>query len=561
MNILLFLVVLSYSIVVLSQEKLPNIGYLGRGYNIVFGNPQPTQTLGDPGYVDSLFDLRYTLNRTTADGRFIIPDTTDVVQVRACSYQTQTDNVYGETSYMESLKTSVSVKGSFLIASFTASFDYHQMANQTTTNHRIAVSSKALCSEYKASLMEFVSTPFSPNFVGAVKYLASWNGTDPSVEASRYYKVIDSFGTHFTTSITMGAQCTLQSLFTQETFSTLVQSGFSLSAGASASFKLFSGGSSTMTSQETQDAHKYDAQRSLLFESYLGSHPSNDGKWQTWAQTVAETPYPFEYTLAPISSLLTSDNFPEYTPNVLSYIQQKLDAYITKYCSTIPSASCSGPSPDHIPIQFTVISNSGAGDFYVSCPSQFGLLGTGFARHETKREVFPGYLFDSSTTAHCYDYFGASCYGVCTNAFSPAEIWIGTVQGTATTVSCPPGHLVTGCAMRLGQSNSEGWPYAYMSSSSSCTCYDYFGLTCQAACVPASKIQRTHEIKTNYGTGIVEAVCPNGKQALGCGYKPQTGVDSECCWYVYPSNDRCTCYNYFGATCYAVCADIYDVGV
>jgi len=387
-----------------------------------------------------------------------------------------------------------------------------------------------------------------------VQYLTT---LDPGQEASGYFKVISNFGTHYASVLTMGAQCSLQSLFTQETYSSLVESGYSVSAGASASFLKFSGGISGMTSQQIQDAKTYDVSRTTVLESYLGSHPSTDGKWQTWAQDVAEAPYPFEYALEPLPSLLIPANFPSLGPTILSTIQQKLASYISQYCSTVQGASCSGPKPDHTPIGYTVVSNSGSGDFYVSCPSGYSLLGTGFLRKETKHESFPGYLYDSPTTAHCYDYFGAACYGTCTNAFQPSEVWIGTSTGSSVTVTCPPGYLVTGCAMRLSTGQSESWPHAYMSSTTSCQCYDNFGVTCQAACVPASKIQNSHRVESVYGTGVVEAICPDGTQVLGCGYKPQVGVNSECCWYVYPSIDRCTCYDFFGVTCYAVCANVY----
>jgi hypothetical protein len=450
----------------------------------------------------------------------------------------------------------VDVKGSYLTASFTASVDFQRVSNETIQSRLIGVSAKAKCSEYEASLMEFVPTPLSDNFKGAVNYLAT---LDPAHEQSGYNRVIEAFGTHFTSVITMGAECTLQSLITQESYSSLVQSGFSVSAGASASFLMFTGGASFMTDQQIQQAKTYDSSRLSLFESYLGSHPSTDGKWQTWAQTVADSPYPFEYTLTPLATLLTQDNFPNYNTTKLAFMQQKLTTYITQYCSVIKGASCSGPKPDLPPIYYEIVSNSGAGDFYATCPLGYSLLGTGFQRKETSHESFPGYLYDSSTRAHCYDYFGAECFGTCTNAFKTSEVWIGTSTGTTVTVNCPQGYLVAGCAMQLSQTKEEGYPYAYMTSQTSCACYDYFGVTCQAACVPASSIQSSYEIKSNYGTGIVEAVCPEGKQVMGCGYKPQTGVSSECCWYVYPSTDRCTCYDYFGVTCYATCANIYNV--
>jgi hypothetical protein len=36
---------------------LPNIGYLGRGYDILFGNPLPSGLPLDPGYRDPIFQM------------------------------------------------------------------------------------------------------------------------------------------------------------------------------------------------------------------------------------------------------------------------------------------------------------------------------------------------------------------------------------------------------------------------------------------------------------------------------------------------------------------------
>ncbi len=48
----------------------------------------------------------------------------------------------------------------------------------------------------------------------------------------------------------------------------------------------------------------FDGNRSNLYESYLGSKPSTDGDWKSWAASVGEAPFPIEYTLDEVLILL-----------------------------------------------------------------------------------------------------------------------------------------------------------------------------------------------------------------------------------------------------------------
>jgi len=313
-----------------------------------------------------------------------------------------------------------------------------------------------------------------------------------------------------------------------------------------------------MTQQEIIQAQTYAKNWYSLYESFLGSHPSSDGNWMTWAQTVAEAPYPYKYTLSPIPSVLTKGNFPNLDPSILNSTQQKLIHYIEIYCSDVQGASCSGPKPDRPPIHYMVLNNSASVDIFVSCPAGYNLLGTGFERIDTKNyEQFPSYLCTSNTTAHCYDYFGATCYAICTNVIQP--IFQNVTQGKTVSVQCPPGYLVTGCAMALVHTYTEKWPHAYMIDKQTCECYDFWGVTtCQASCAPESFLNaHGYEIISSYGKGVVDVVCSPGKQVLGCGFKPNEKDQVEVRWDVHPSNDRCICYNYFGVSCYAVCANLY----
>ena len=91
-------------------------------------------------------------------------------------------------------------------------------------------------------------------------------------------------------------------------------------------------------------------------------------------------------------------------------------------------------------------------------------------------------------------------------------------------------------------------------SSTSCECYDYFGMTCAARCVnyPVPGF----EISIANGTGVVQATCPAGKKVLGCHIYPVYIIYKYDGWRKwYPSDDgsSCICTDAVLAECYATC--------
>lgn len=75
--------------------------------------------------------------------------------------------------------------------------------------------------------------------------------------------------------------------------------------------------------------------------------------------------------------------------------------------------------------------------------------------------------------------------GKCLNSVSGGGIKgheIKSRYGRGVTVSCSPGKIVLGCGYRDGKVGHEAWPKVYPNSTSSCHCYNYFGVTCYAIC-------------------------------------------------------------------------------
>ena len=92
-----------------AQDKVTNIDYLGLGYDVIHGNPH--NDLYDPGFRDSVFQLDYSLRSVSSDGYWLIPDNVQVLQTFSCSYETESQEIHGTTSYTNSLAVDAAIEG------------------------------------------------------------------------------------------------------------------------------------------------------------------------------------------------------------------------------------------------------------------------------------------------------------------------------------------------------------------------------------------------------------------------------------------------------------------
>jgi len=102
----------------------------------------------------------------------------------------------------------------------------------------------------------------------------------------------------------------------------------------------------------------------------------------------------------------------------------------------------------------------------------------------------------------------------------------------------------------------EKWPNHYpLDNGNGCSCYNYFGVYCIASC--ASNIIN-HEVRHQYGTGAITVTCSSGNFVLGCGIRPKHQSESHEKWrtWAVKSLESCECFDYFGATCYALCGQL-----
>ena len=90
---------------------MPNIGYLLKGYDIMFGNPiVDSKLLVDPGFREVVFDTVYDGDSLTSDNRYLQPKGTSVVTCAgSCTMDYTSTEIMGASSYQNTLSEKVTV--------------------------------------------------------------------------------------------------------------------------------------------------------------------------------------------------------------------------------------------------------------------------------------------------------------------------------------------------------------------------------------------------------------------------------------------------------------------
>ena len=78
-----------------SNNTFPRIGYLGMGYDLVYGNPHALGS-NDPGFRQNVFDTsNYSLGHTSSDIQYCLPNGVDAEPCNSCSLDWSYQSISG----------------------------------------------------------------------------------------------------------------------------------------------------------------------------------------------------------------------------------------------------------------------------------------------------------------------------------------------------------------------------------------------------------------------------------------------------------------------------------
>uniref|UniRef100_A0A6B2L181 MACPF domain-containing protein n=1 Tax=Arcella intermedia TaxID=1963864 RepID=A0A6B2L181_9EUKA len=167
------------------------------------------------------------------------------------------------------------------------------------------------------------------------------------------------------------------------------------------------------------------------------------------------------------------------------------------------------------------------------------------------KDKYKSYVVDYCTALHI------PCTGPLpdpTNAYHSVE----TARGSSTfSVYCPQSTIPIGVG--FSRSNDEPHPGYYFNADpdQECArvpyCFNPHGEDCFGVCTDAFTVDDVI-YKKAAGSGTWDVTCPAGYKVASCGIAAHRAHEG---WpRSYPtSSDTCTCYQYFGADCYASCVN------
>ncbi|EAR82900.1 MAC/perforin domain protein (macronuclear) [Tetrahymena thermophila SB210] len=315
-------------------KYIPNVSYLGQGYNIFQGNPLSTSGI-DPGFRNvPAVDLLYQDNLWDAaspDRAYFIPDGVRVNIEKSCLITFSSKQVSTLTDYQNSLSAKVSGKGSVFSASFSASADFKQMKDTLSQKDTQCIQSHATCTAFDLSFYNDInSLPLlSLQLVDKIQQLYSYSNY--TNEKEYYYDFFDSWGTHVATSVRLGSLFGYQFKMSSSSVQQQSSLGFDASVGAS----LYGVKGKVSTSYAQQQLNSF--QQSLKsWSSYsLGATPNANLDAAQWATQTLDTPMPIKTELTPIYTFISQyQNNADIPLNstTMAYVVNAMQNYIGQYC-------------------------------------------------------------------------------------------------------------------------------------------------------------------------------------------------------------------------------------
>ncbi|EAR98783.1 MAC/perforin domain protein (macronuclear) [Tetrahymena thermophila SB210] len=310
---------------------IPNVQYLGSGYNIYFANPHSTTGL-DPGFTNSgILELDYNNNLWTninPDRSYYVPDNVSLTVEKSCIVSFQSQEVNSLSQYRDSLSSSVQFQAKYFAGKFSASSDYQEVQDGLNSANIQYIESQARCSIFQLDVYNSPSqnAQLTPQLQQALFTLA-FNQTSQN----DYYDFIDTWGTHVVTSVNLGSRFGYKYQMDKYQSNQLTQQGVNLSVSAS---YFSSSGSASGAYNQTQIQNFTQAMTS--WSSYsIGATPDANQDPLSWAQQTLDTPMPINISILSFDDFLNKFSFSVngLTSSQLNTVISNLSQYLQTYCA------------------------------------------------------------------------------------------------------------------------------------------------------------------------------------------------------------------------------------
>lgn len=337
---------------------IPNLNSALVGYDLPTGNPLSGDFIEDPGLKGQIFQA--TQPREAKVGGFQLEAGITAREYSMCHDTFETKVVTNLQDFMEVLEKSSTVGSGFNIGIESDYGDYegrrpplNEMAWRQTDGHEqiqqffketsgaVAVS-QVQCITHKVDINRFLTPKFHSAFVEVLQHLEKQEGEMKQKRAFR--KFIHSYGTHYVSSVFMGAKAAATSFYTALE---KVKNGRDkiIECSQLQAEKAFAeeGKKKDKTAKKKKGEEEVDEDANECIDplerrsfdremtTVFGMVPK-DGNFAKWSEEKSFKPIPIRYELTPIVNLFTEENL-DNRNNVNSTVILKwfLPLYL-KYC-------------------------------------------------------------------------------------------------------------------------------------------------------------------------------------------------------------------------------------
>ena len=300
-------------------RSFPDIDYALFGYNIIRGYPLAVGH--DPGLTRPIFNSDYTDKKLTADCRYFLPKGLVIVPDISCVTSFTSSAIQDQYQLTKSLSASAKIGGGGWGAKFSASAEYKKTSAEVGSKETVYINSQAKCDYYLSMIDDLQPPALTKSFLMMARAL----NTESDV-----FKLFDYYGTHYLKEVTFGARLVYENKMSKNSFKTLSESSFSVTASASYSGLARVEGSAGLSAGEQRQSELFRTKVETSTIS-VGAPPPPNGSTNQWASEVKENPVPTKYEMAGIEELFTK----KFMDNIiLDYerIYRLINGSKDKYC-------------------------------------------------------------------------------------------------------------------------------------------------------------------------------------------------------------------------------------
>ena len=276
-----------------TKKTFPDIDYALFGYNILKGYPMAVGH--DPGLTRPIFKADYRGKRHSADCKYKIPRGLTVVPDVSCVTSFTSDVIRDKYQLTKSLDASAEVSGGGWGAEFSASVQYKTKSNSVQSKESVFINSVAKCDYYLSVMDDVQPPPLDESFIMKVKTLKTVNDV---------FKLFEYYGTHYLKTTTFGARLIFESKMKKSDYNSMKSKNVNVALSGSYSGIVRVSGKASLNVDEQKQANNF-RQKTETKTISVGAPPPADGKTETWASEVKETPVPTKYKMASIEDLFT----------------------------------------------------------------------------------------------------------------------------------------------------------------------------------------------------------------------------------------------------------------